>query len=174
MVDRMVDLSQRVMGQLGLDNSTFSIEFFCDPGSGDVCVLEVNARHSQSHAELFEHVDGVANHKAMVELGLGHRPRLPHGEGPYRIAAKWYHRRFTDAVVRRVPTRDEIAQLRRDIPGVTVEIIPRSGHRLSELEAQDSYSYELAFVHVGADSEAELQEKYDRVIAGLHFEFDDI
>jgi ATP-grasp domain len=172
-VDRMAEVSRRVLRQLGLRNSMFSVEFFCDPESGDVCVLEVNARHSQSHAELFEYVDGVANHHSMVELALGRRPRLPVNEGRYRIAAKWYYRRFTDATVRRVPTEIELTELRREVPGTTVEIVPKPGQRLSALEAQDSYSYELAMVHVGADSEAELQDKYDRVVTGLHFDFDE-
>lgn len=171
---RMIDVSERVIPQMGLGNSTFSIEFFCDPDSGDVCVLEINARHSQSHAELFEHVDGVPNHHCMVELGLGRRPEMPHRRGRYRIAAKYYHRRFDgDAVVRRVPTAEEIERVRREIPGITVDVVPEAGTRLSDMPGQDSYSYELAHVFVGADSERELDEKYRRVIAALPFEFDE-
>jgi hypothetical protein len=41
------------------------------------------------------------------------------------------------------------------------------------MPGQDSYSYELAHVFVGADSERELDEKYRRVIAALPFEFDE-
>jgi hypothetical protein len=171
-VRRMVDVSQRAISQMGLANSTFSIEFFCEPDSGEVCLLEINARHSQSHAELFEDVDGVPNHHCMVELGLGRRPRMPYRRGRYRIAAKWYHRHFTDAVVRRVPTGEEIERVQRDIPGVIVDVVPEAGIRLSDLPEQDSYSYELAHVFVGADSEEDLRDKYDRCIAALPFEFD--
>jgi biotin carboxylase len=173
MVRRMADVSKRVISQIGLDNSTFSIEFFCDRDSGEVCVLEINARHSQSHAELFEHVDGVPNHHCMVELGLGRRPRMPHRQGACHIAAKWIHRRFTDAVVRRVPTRQEIERLQQEIPGVTVDVVPSAGTRLSDLPAQDSYSYELADVFVGADSEEALKDKYERAVAALRFDFDE-
>jgi hypothetical protein len=85
---RLVDVSERVIERVGLDWTTFSVEFFCDPDSGDVRLLEINPRHSQSHAELFEDVDGIANHHAMVALALGRDPDLPRGKGPYEIAAK--------------------------------------------------------------------------------------
>jgi hypothetical protein len=171
-VERMKTASERVITQMGLDNSTFSIEFFCDPESGRVSVLEINARHSQSHAEMFEYVDGVPNHHCMVQLGLGGEPGLPRGQGRYGIAAKWYYRRFDDAVVTRVPTAGEIEDLQRDIPGVTIDIIPGEGQRLSELPAQDSYSYELADLFIGAADEKELKEKYDRCVGALRFGFD--
>ncbi|WP_431876660.1 ATP-grasp domain-containing protein [Amycolatopsis sacchari] len=173
-VDKMLDVSKKVIEQLGMNNSTFSIEFFACPDTGEVNVLEVNARHSQSHAEMFEFVDGVPNHHCMVQLGLGNLPEMPRGQGKYKIGAKWYHRRFEDGIVRRLPTREEIERIQRDIPGVVVDLVPREGQRLSDMDAQDSYSYELAFVYVGADSEAELKEKYQRTVDALHFEFEEV
>jgi hypothetical protein len=173
-VRKMIDVSKKVIEQLGLDNSTFSIEFFARPDTGEVNVLEINARHSQSHAEMFEYVDGVPNHHCMVQLGLGNKPEMPHGQGEYRIGSKWYHRRFSDGIVRRLPTEEEIDRLQREIPGVTVDLVPAEGQRLSDMDAQDSYSYELAFVYVGADSEEEMKDKYQRTIDALHFEFEDV
>lgn len=82
MVERMREVSRRVIERIGLDNSTSSIECFCEPESGEVRLLEINPRHSQSHAELFEYVDGVPNHHCMVNLGLGRDPQLPHRAAP--------------------------------------------------------------------------------------------
>lgn len=172
-VERMSDISRRVMREMRLDNSTFSIEFFCDTETGRVSVLEINARHSQSHADMFLAVDGVPNHHCMVQLGLGRDPAPPRGNGDYEIAAKWYHRRFSDGVVTRVPSAAEIEEIEREIPGVTIDIVPGVGTRLSDMPAQDSYSYELADIFVGADSEAEMIRKFERCVAALHFEFDE-
>ncbi|WP_280256415.1 ATP-grasp domain-containing protein [Nocardia wallacei] len=172
-VARMTDISERVITQMGLTNSTFSIEFFCDLDTGRVSVLEINARHSQSHADMFMAVDGVPNHHCMVRLGLGQDPSLPRNEGPYEIAAKWYYRRFSDAVVTRVPTATEIESIQNEIPGVTIEIVATEGTRLSDEPAQDSYSFELADIFIGADSEAEMTRKYDRCVEALRFEFDE-
>jgi hypothetical protein len=173
MVRRMREISEKVIKQLGMNNCTFSIEFFCKPEADDVCLLEVNPRHSQSHAELFEFVDGVPNHYCMLSIGLGRDPNLPHRKGPFEVAGKWYHRRFGDALVTRIPTEQEIATLREEIPGLHVDVQAIEGERLSSLSGQDSYSFELAHIYLGADDEAELKEKYDRVVEALPFEFAD-
>ena len=169
---RLVEVSEQVIEQVGLDWTTFSVEFFCDPDSDDVWLLEINPRHSQTHAELFAAVDGIVNHHAAVELALGRNPDMPRGEGPHRIAASWYHRRFTDGVLRRGPSPQEIERIEREIPGVRLTPVPREGQRLSDLPAQDSYSFELTDVVVGAEDEAELEATYERAVSALTYEFD--
>lgn len=171
-VQRMRDVAERVMKQIGFDNGTFSIEFFCDPESGQVCLLEINPRHSQSHAELFEFVDGVANHEIMVRLGLGQDPGRRPRKGKYQIAGKWYLRRFEDGVVTRVPTAGEIAAIQERIEGTQIEIIPEAGQRLSDLPEQDSYSFELAHLFVAGHTEHEMVQKYQACVDALPFEFD--
>ncbi|PRX98716.1 ATP-grasp domain-containing protein [Allonocardiopsis opalescens] len=170
---RFTEVAEKVITQVGMDSATFSVEFFYDPDTGAVNVLEVNPRHSQSHAELFEYVDGVPNHHCMLSLALGRDPRLPDRRGEYAVAAKWYYRRFADGVVRRRPTAEEVARIEREIPGVKIDIVPEEGQRLSELPGQDSYSFELAHVFVGAGDDAELTAKYDRCVESLRFEFAD-
>ncbi|MDK1471945.1 ATP-grasp domain-containing protein [Streptomyces sp. 549] len=170
---RIKDISRRVMEQIGMDSATFSIEFFYDRATDRVRLLEINPRHSQSHAELFEFVDGVPNHHAMVSLALGHDPRMPDDQGRFKVSGKWYYRRFEDGVARRVPTGEEVAALMEKEPGVKIEIVPEQGQRLSEMPGQDSYSFELAHLYIGADSEEELCAAYDRCTAALDFQFDE-
>lgn len=168
----MSDVATRVIRQVGMDNSTFSVEFFYDPVEETLNLLEVNTRHSQSHAELFELVDGVPNHERMLRLAFGEDPRLPEGtRGDYAVAAEWYYRRFEDGVVDRVPTAEEVAALEESLPGVSIEIVPDQGTRLSDMGAQDSYSYELAKIIIGAEDETEMRAKYERCVEELRFEF---
>jgi hypothetical protein len=171
-VRRMREVATAVMKQIGFDNGTFSIEFFCDPASGQVSLLEINPRHSQSHAELFAFVDGIAHHDTMVRLGLGEDPGHRSQKGDYRIAAKWYLRRFEDAVVTRVPTREEIAAIEERLGGTRITIVPQAGQRLSDLPEQDSCSFELAQLFVAANTELEMTEKDEACVAALPFEFD--
>jgi hypothetical protein len=172
-VARLHDVTERVMRRIGFDNATFSVEYFYDPGSQDISLLEINPRHSQSHAELFQYVDGVPNHHAMLALALGEDPRMPHRKGPYAMAAKWYYRWFTDGVVRHVPSAEDIARIEREIPGVRIEVLPEPGRRLSDLSQQDSYSYELAHIFTGGDDEEDLRRKYDQCVAALGLTFDE-
>lgn len=171
---QLVRCAKRVIGQIGLDNSTFNIEFFCDLERDSINLLEVNPRHSQSHARLFQYVDGMANHEFMVRLGLGQQPpRLTAGAGRYPVAARWFLRRFTDGMVCRGPTPAEIQALERKVDGTTVHVVAHDGRRLSDLPQQDSYSYELARIDMGGRSETDLIEKYERCVDSLVFEFDE-
>ncbi|AJZ83324.1 MULTISPECIES: ATP-grasp domain-containing protein [Streptomyces] len=171
-IQRLHDVSRRVMRQIGMDGATFSIEYFYDAGTDEINLLEINPRHSQSHAELFAYVDGVSNHHCMLSLALGEDPALPYRAGPYRMAAKWYYRWFADGVVHDTPVDEEIERIEREIPGVRIDVVPGEGQRLSRMDQQDSYSFELAHIFTGGDSEEDLREKYDRCVAALNRLFD--
>lgn len=170
-VRELTDVSVRVVRRLGLQPSTFNIEYLWDADSGTIMLVEINPRLSQSHAKLFEAVDGAPNLECMVRLALGEDPRLPHRQGKYAVAAKWFLRRFTDGVVTRVPTSAEIDDLQREIPGAQIVVLPAEGDRLSDLRWQDSYSYELADVILAARDRGELIAQYQRCEQALHFEF---
>jgi hypothetical protein len=171
-VRRLHDVSERVIRQIGMDTATFSIEYFYDPRTDAINLLEINPRHSQSHAELFEYVDGVPNHHCMLSLALGKNPELPDGAGRYKMAAKWYYRWFADGVVHDVPSDEDLRRIEREIPGVRIDMVPEEGQRLSQMPEQDSYSFELAHIFTGGDSEEDLREKYDRCVAALNLTFD--
>lgn len=170
-IRRLHDISGRVMRRIGMEGATFSIEYFYDPETGDIGLLEINPRHSQSHAALFEYVDGVPNHHVMLGLALGTDHTMPFREGEYAMAAKWYYRRFSDAAVHEVPTPADVARIETDIPGVRIDVRPHEGERLGDLPEQDSYSYEVAHIFTGGRDEDELREKYDRAVAALGLDF---
>src|SRR5690606_4021588 len=99
--DRLKDLSSRIIGHLNLDCSTFNIEYFYNPASDTIGLLEINPRISQSHANIYEKVDGLPNHELVVDLALGRKPRWQERQGPFKKSAKFFIRSFErDAVVR--------------------------------------------------------------------------
>jgi hypothetical protein len=69
-------------------------------------------------------------------------------------------RQFEDARVERVPTPRELAAIEADMPWCRIQIEVDEGARLSQLRDQDSYSYEIATIFVGADNDAELQARH--------------
>jgi hypothetical protein len=166
--ERLAGLSERVVSRMGLDNVTFNIEYFHDPRSGAVRLLEINPRHSQSHARLFELVRGLSNHEICLRVVLGREPE-PEREGEYAVAAKWFLRRFRDGFVSAVPTPEDVARAEGTAPGTKVEIVARRGRRLSDLPFQDSYSFDLAHVFVGARDTAECERRYRDCVRELPF-----
>ncbi|WP_433868809.1 ATP-grasp domain-containing protein [Saccharopolyspora sp. CA-218241] len=173
-VDRATGISTRVLRRIGLDRCTFNIEFFWDAERDRLDILEINPRLSQSHAPLFAFVDGAPNLQAMVRLALGLAPELPHRAGDFAVAGKWHLRTFRgDAVVRRSPSPDDLARLHAEFPEAIVDIPATAGLRLSELYAQDSYSYELAAVYLGGQDDDDLAAKWDRCVQLLPFELDE-
>lgn len=169
----MADVSRRVISAVGLTNSTFNIEYFWDPENEVLNLLEVNARHSQSHAPLFAMVDGIPNHAFMIDLALGRNPRdLQRRQGPSNTAAKYLLRTFSDGLVTRIPTAREISELEDELPGTTIQITVAEGEHLSESEGEDSFSYLLAEVFLGAQREIDLTTQWERCVDALHFEIE--
>ena len=168
---RMMDTSLKLIRHLGFETGGFNIEYFYDADKDDYQLLEINPRISQSHSDLFYKVDGESNHQLMVELALGQNPDFPYREGEYGCAAKFHLRRFEDAYVERAPSPEEIAQAKERIPGSDVELKVRSGMYLHDLIEQDSYSFDIAHVFIGADDETSLLDKYRRFVDALPFEF---
>ena len=171
---RMQEISHRVMDHVGLQRSTFNIEYFWDPETDKIALLEINPRHSQSHASLFQHVDGAANHAILLDLALGREPAHPYRQGRYAVAGTWFVRRFSDGVVRRHPTTAEVAAIEARWPGVEIEITARADMQLSAMHGQDSYSYRLATVFIGADSQKEMEDCFEQVRKALRFDIDDL
>lgn len=170
--EHLIESSVKVIAQLGLSWTTFNIEYFWDPDTDQLRLLEVNPRHSQSHAKMFEHVDGVSNHEVLVQLATGREPSTLRGAGEHDIAAKWFVRSFEDGVVTRGPDPDDIARIERELPGVTVHPMVGEGDRLSDQTQQDAYSFELAQIFMGAGDEDELTRIYTRCVEMLGYEID--
>jgi len=168
---RMIEATQRFVRHIGFEGGPFNVEYYWDQCSDRIRLLEINARISKSHCPLFWMVDGRSHHEVMVDLALGRTPSFPHRQGSYRLAGKFMYRRYRDAVVTRVPARDDVERLRRAFPGALVRPLVRPGTRLAHLSLQDSYSYEVAEVFLGADSQKALLARYREALGILDFRF---
>ncbi|WP_423820628.1 ATP-grasp domain-containing protein [Salinisphaera sp. SPP-AMP-43] len=166
---RMAEVCQRLMPHLAYDHGTFNAEFFYDPLEDRLGLLEINPRHSQSHAYLFKQLHGVANHQVAVQLALGRKPCLPEIAPDGGVAAKFMLRSWHDAFITRVPGLGERAALIERWPNAHLEVLVQPGQRLSNLAAQDSYSFELADLYLSAQNSEALERAYREIVAGLTF-----
>lgn len=171
--DRMVDATRTLMAHIGYEGQPFGIEFFWDQDTDKIWVLEVNTRISQSHSEQFILTEGVSNHQVAIDLALGREPRFCRHSGPYRHAAKFMLRRYADCVVEAVPSEEDIRRMEERFPRSKIMLTVKPGDRLSDQRDQDSYSYEVADLFLGADSQKELLDAYEEIGRTLPFRFSD-
>jgi biotin carboxylase len=167
--ERMAEIAGRFFRHAGYDGSPFNIEFYWEEKSDSLRLLEANARISKSHCPLFEMVDGVSHHQVMIDVALGRRPDFPHRRGRHKVAAKFMLRLFEDGIVTRVPTADDIARVQERFPGTRVRLMVEEGARLAHLKLQDSYSFEIAEIFMGAESQPALKGDYEACLAMLDF-----
>ncbi len=170
---RMAEISVNIISRIGLDNTPFNIEFFYNSGNDHLALLEINPRISQSHADLYAKVDGASNHQVLVDISLGRRPRMPKREGRYNCASKFHYRVFKDGVVTRAPSDEDLARIREKFPGAVILPEAKEGMRLSEMKNQDSYSYRLAVIYMGAENDQELMDKYRQCKELLNYQIEE-
>ncbi|MEV0646188.1 ATP-grasp domain-containing protein [Phytomonospora sp. NPDC050363] len=168
---RMIDATERFLRHIGFDNGAFNAEYMWDEEADKIWLIEVNTRISQSHSELFAHVDGVSNHTVAIDIALGREPRMPHRKGEYAVASQCMIFHDEDALVTKIPGRRDKESIAERYPGTRLTLQVTEGDRLSELPHQDSYRYIIGKLYIGARDRAELQKHYDEIVAGLPFEF---
>lgn len=156
---RMIAATRRVLQHIGYDNAAFNIEFYWNPGDDSIRLLEINTRISKSHAPLFLMVDGASNQQIPVELALGRRPEFPTGAGDHDVAAKFMLRIHEDAIIERSPDGTDILALQARFPEARARVLAPAGTRLAHMSFQDSYSFEIAEIFLGAHSQKELLAK---------------
>lgn len=171
---KMNSVTERFLTQIAYDNGPFNIEYYWESSNDSIWLLEINTRISKSHCPLFRDVDGASHHKVMIETALGEKPDFPHRQGKYRVAAKFMWRIFEDAKVKRVPTESELSALHERFPSAEIQLHIKEGMLLSSLKDQDSYSYEIAVIFLGGNSQKELLKKYRNVQQAMNIELESL
>jgi hypothetical protein len=172
--DEMSRIAEKVMMQVGFDNSPFNLEFFWNKRQDKIWFLEINTRIPQSHSDLFHKVDGVSNHQIMIDVALGQLPWFPKRQGRFRVAGKFFLREYQDKLITGTPTKEDLEVLSHKIPGTLVDLQGKAGMKLSEIPEQDSYSYATAFVYLGAQDQKDLLRKFRQCRELLKFQFRDL
>jgi hypothetical protein len=117
-------------------------------------------------------VDGEYHHAVNINVALGRRPDFPYRQGHFNYAAKFMLRRHEDGRVIRMPDNNDIDKLKQRFPDSEVLLHVTPGMRLSDMRDQDSYSYEIAVIFMGADTVEELEQNYQTALSMLPVEFE--
>lgn len=158
---RMVDITKKLIGGIGLDNTMFNIEFMYDQEKECISIIELNPRMAHQFADLYEKVDGTNGYQIMVDIAAGKEPVFNKGQGEFGCAASYVLRTFENMRVMRMPDRTELSAIKKQLPDVRIELYAVAGACLDE-QGQDPQSYKYAIVNIGGKDPQDLLDRYEQ------------
>ncbi len=157
---RAMEIATRVLRAAGFSHGFFNMEFFYDPATNALKIIEFNPRMASQLADLYARVDGIDMYAMSLAMACGEDPdavpRLPRLGG---AAASCVLRSFgrEPAPPRLDPGRR--AEIARRFPGTIVLEFPKSRSGLAR-EKKWLGSNRHAVVNLHGDDEADLRVRY--------------
>lgn len=164
---RALDVARRFLGAIGYRLGFFNLEFFHDPDTDRLTVIECNPRLASQFGDLYRRVLGRDPHAMALDLALGEDPLArPAAEPGAAVAASLVYRAFDPAAVPPPPTAAQAAALHRAFPGAL--LLPAPKTRAGQ--ARDfrwTGNHHFGFVHLGAPDRAALLDRAEQASALL-------
>ncbi len=170
---KMSEAAETLIMCSGFSFGFYNIEFFYNPKTGDVKIIEINPRMAFQFTDLYEKVLGINTFDLLLKMTIGDdisKELVKPGKvGRYKKATSFVLRSFTDAKVISVPSEEQVQAVCRDIQDSRVLIQAKPGTILSDDIFQDVESFRLATINLGGNSEEELISKYKAALSTLPF-----
>jgi hypothetical protein len=162
---RALDVAQRFLSAVGFSHGMFNVEFFHDPVTDRLTVIEVNPRLASQFSDLYRHVHGLDPHAMSLALALGQDPAdLPRSAPVAGAAASLVYRAFVPGASPPMPGPAQRAALAQRYPDALLFTYPRSGHALArDFKWLGSHRYGILHLH-GRDA-AHLQRRAEAASA---------
>ena len=156
---RALDVARRFLGAVGFTHGMFNLEFFHDPLSDRLSVIEVNPRMASQFSDLYRRVDGIDPHAMSVAMALGHDPDSVPREAPTAgAAASLVYRSFEGGPTWPMPDARQRQQLAREFPDALLFTYPKQGHSLAR-DFKWLGSHRYGIVHLGGPDKARLRDR---------------
>ncbi len=164
---RALDVAQRFLRAIGFTNGLFNMEFFFDPATDRLSVIEFNPRLASQFGDLYRRVQGRDAHAMSLALALGQNPdSLPRSAPTAGAAASQVYRVFTAGKAPAMPDAARQAQFKAQFPDALLFCYPKAGHSL-ERDFKWLGNHRYGIVHLGGRDEHDLRERTLRASALL-------
>lgn len=157
---RALDVAARFLRAVGFEHGFFNMEFFHDPATDRLTIVEFNPRLAAQLADLYERVDGLDVYGMNLALAFGRDPAgLARKSARDGAAASFVFRTFGDDAPPPLPDAARRAALARGWPDALLMTFRKSriGWR-RELKWLGSHRYGV--LNLGAASESALRQRY--------------
>jgi len=164
---RALDVARRFLQAIGYSDGAFNLEFFHDPVSGRLSVIECNPRLASQFSDLYRRVDGIDPHAISLAIALGQDPlavrRTPVTAG---VAASLVYRVFPGETPPAAPGRQQLARWQAGFPDGIVMPMPKQGRGLAR-DFKWTGSHRYGIVHLGAADRSDLRVRGEAASALL-------
>jgi biotin carboxylase len=166
--ERAADVARQFLRAVGFTHGLFNMEFFHDPASDRLSVIEFNPRLASQFGDLYRRVSGIDAHAIGLALAMGQDPStLPRAEPTAGAAASFVYRTFDlRESVPPMPGPRQRARLAREFADAMLFMFPKSGHSL-ERDFKWLGSHRYAIVHLGGRDANDLRRRCEAVSAIL-------
>ena len=155
---RALDVAQRFLAAVGYTHGFFNMEFFHDPATDRLTVIEFNPRLASQFADLYRRVQGRDAHAMSLALALGEDPAALLRRTPTAgAAASQVYRSFDPQAHVPMPSAAQQAALAQAFPDALLFLYPKAGHSLAR-DFKWLGSYRHGIVHLGGRDAGHLRE----------------
>jgi biotin carboxylase len=160
-------VARKFLSAVGFTHGLFNLEFFHDPASDRLAVIEFNPRLASQFGDLYRRVHGLDAHALGLALALGKDPAsVPRAEPTAGAAASFVYRSFDVAHQPPMPNDGQRARLMRDFPDALLFCYPKSGHSL-ERDFKWLGSHRYGILHLGGRDVHDLRQRCEAASAIL-------
>ncbi len=158
-------VAQRFLQAVGFTHGMFNMEFFHDPATGRLSVIEFNPRLASQFSDLYRRVHGLDPHAMSLALALGQDPALLPREAPVAgAAASLVYRCFAPDTAPLMPDPGRQAALAQRFPDALMFMYPKSGHSLAR-DFKWLGNHRYGILHLQGRDEARLRQHAEEASA---------
>lgn len=164
---RALEVARRFLQAIGFTHGFFNMEFFHDPVSDRLAVIEFNPRLASQFSDLYLRVQGVDPHAMAVAMAQGQDPATVPRQAPLGgAAASLVYRAFQPEAVPPQPTDAQRARLRAEFPHAGFYPYPKQGHTLArDFKWLGCTCYGILHLHArGANELREHAQRASRIL----------
>jgi len=158
--DRALDVARRFLGAIGFHTGCFNMEFFHDPRTDRLSVIEFNPRLASQFGDLYLRVQGIDPHAIALAIATGRDPAtLPRRAPTAGMAASLVYRAFPqDVHIPPPPDARQRAALAARFPEALLFAFPKQGAGLAR-DFKWTGSHRYGIVHLHGDDPAHLKRR---------------
>ena len=154
-----LQVAQRFLQAIGYRHGFFNLEFFHDPASGRLSVIECNPRLASQFGDLHQRVLGLDAHAMAVALACGEDPlAVPRAAPSAGAAASLVYRAMRPGAASPPPGAAARAAFGQRHPDGLLFCFPKHGHAL-ERDFKWTGSHRYGITHLGAPDSEQLRAK---------------